>query len=217
MKQHRRASVASLLTGAIIGASLLMASPAQANATATATCRANSTTNLTLFVGQTLTIETSDQCRRIEGSDGGLGGTGTLTYIASNGETTTYPIGTGGTPGLKVPSTVIYTGTVVGGAQVNIRAAGSVIQAWVVTVTEAPAPEPTTSISGGAPAPVLQQFGRPDVGSCDDVAPGTLDWSGVTSGGWSESWAQWVNNGNGGAVCTRTLTYHAGQFTPTPN
>jgi hypothetical protein len=33
----------------------------------------------------------------------------------------------------------------------------------------------------------------------------------VSSGGWGESWAQWMNAGQGGAVCTRTLFYSAAQ------
>ena len=57
------------------------------------------------------------------------------------------------------------------------------------------------------PAPVQQQFGKPAAGTCDAAAPATLNWSSVASGGWSESWAQWMNGGNGGAVCARTLAY----------
>ena len=78
------------------------------------------------------------------------------------------------------------------------------------------ASSPSTSGGGGsssdpasssAPAPIFQQFGKPASGTCDAAAPATLNWSGVASGGWSESWAQWMNGGNGGAVCTRTLGY----------
>jgi hypothetical protein len=57
------------------------------------------------------------------------------------------------------------------------------------------------------PAPVVQQFGTPTSGTCADAAPVTLNWGGASSGGWSESWAQWMNGGAGGAVCTRTLQY----------
>ena len=39
---------------------------------------------------------------------------------------------------------------------------------------------------------------------------------GYPIGGWSKSWSQWINNGTGGPVCTRTVeeipngpgTYH---------
>lgn len=57
------------------------------------------------------------------------------------------------------------------------------------------------------PDPVIQQFGSPVESSCDSVAPEKLNWSGVSGGGWSRSWAHWMNDGMGGAVCTRTLSY----------
>ncbi len=57
------------------------------------------------------------------------------------------------------------------------------------------------------PAPVFQEFGKPATGTCADAAPSTLNWAGVTSGGWGTSWSQWMNAGTGGAVCTRTLVY----------
>jgi hypothetical protein len=58
-----------------------------------------------------------------------------------------------------------------------------------------------------APPAHVQQFGKPAQGTCDAAQPSGLNWSGVASGGWSESWAEWVNNGRGGPVCTRTLIY----------
>lgn len=60
--------------------------------------------------------------------------------------------------------------------------------------------------SSGLP-PVIQQFGKPASGTCDAAAPASLNWAGVASGGWGESWAQWMNGGNGGAVCSRMLVY----------
>lgn len=73
----------------------------------------------------------------------------------------------------------------------------------------------SSSSSTTPPAPVLQQFAKPASGTCDDSAPLTLNWAGVASGGWGESWAQWVNGGAGGAVCTRSLSYNqsAGAWT----
>ena len=68
-----------------------------------------------------------------------------------------------------------------------------------------------SSDPGSLPAPIIQQFGKPGSGSCDAAQPAGLNWAGVMSGGWGESWAQWMNNGNGGAVCTRTLVYSAAQ------
>jgi hypothetical protein len=83
---------------------------------------------------------------------------------------------------------------------------------WGVTYTGSGgggSSESTTSLS--TPSPIFQQFGKPTTGACDAAAPATLNWSGVASGGWGESWAQWMNNGRGGAVCTRTLVYSTNQ------
>lgn len=68
-----------------------------------------------------------------------------------------------------------------------------------------------STASSSTPSPIFQQFGKSSSGGCDAAAPATLNWSGVASGGWGESWAQWMNNGNGGAVCTRTLVYSTAQ------
>ena len=64
-----------------------------------------------------------------------------------------------------------------------------------------------SSSASSAPAPVMQQFGKPASGTCDAAAPTTLNWAGVSSGGWGESWSEWMHGGLGGAVCTRTLVY----------
>jgi len=34
-----------------------------------------------------------------------------------------------------------------------------------------------------------------------------MNWSGIGTDGWGISWAQWMNEGVGGAVCTRTVMY----------
>lgn len=66
-----------------------------------------------------------------------------------------------------------------------------------------------SSSTSSAPSPIVQQFGKPASWSCADAAPASLNWGGAESGGWSESWAEWMNGGLGGAVCTRTLTYRS--------
>jgi len=65
----------------------------------------------------------------------------------------------------------------------------------------------STSASGSAPASEIQQFGLPASGNCEDGATEAMNWSGIPSGGWGISWAQWMNDGAGGAVCTRTVMY----------
>ena len=70
-------------------------------------------------------------------------------------------------------------------------------------------PSSTASLHG--PTPIIQQYGKQASGSCDAIAPESLNWSGVASGGWSESWALWMNGGTGGGVCTRMLVYDLSQ------
>lgn len=71
----------------------------------------------------------------------------------------------------------------------------------------APRPSDGGAVESSAPAPLVQQFGRPTSGTCNAAAPKDLDWAGVASGGWGESWAWWMNGGKGGAVCNRVLAY----------
>ena len=61
-----------------------------------------------------------------------------------------------------------------------------------------------------APADVMQQVGVPADGKCSSIVDATLNWAGVSSGGWGTSWAQWMNGGKGGAVCNRALFYDLG-------
>jgi hypothetical protein len=83
-----------------------------------------------------------------------------------------------------------------------------------------PCQAPTISIqwggSGGdtppsatdAPADVMQQVGAPADDKCASITDTSLNWAGVTSGGWGLSWAQWLNDGKGGTVCSRSLSYN---------
>ena len=65
----------------------------------------------------------------------------------------------------------------------------------------------SSEASGSAPAPEIQQFGLPASGNCEDGVTDAMNWSGIGTDGWGISWAQWMNEGVGGAVCTRTVMY----------
>jgi hypothetical protein len=209
-----RVSTAGLLACAIAGLSLMAANPAHADVTVTETCNVDvdPDTELTLFVGEKLTVNMLGNCTRI-----GLGAssTGELSVTDVNG-TTVYTMGQFATLFPAVPAVVVYTATDVGTARVQVfkplDSTPSAGQIWRITVLNAPEPPPDVvpSTATQGPAPLIQQFGKPDVGSCEDVASPDLNWAGVASGGWSESWAQWMHDGNGGAVCTRTLEFHRG-------
>lgn len=58
-----------------------------------------------------------------------------------------------------------------------------------------------------SPADILQQTSVPASGSCGDVRDAGFRYGTSVNGGWSLSWANWINPGAGAAVCTRTLTY----------
>lgn len=64
----------------------------------------------------------------------------------------------------------------------------------------------STSSTVDSPQPVLQQVEVP-AGGCDAISDPELNIGGAGSGGWGQSWAQWVNSGEGGVVCSRTLVY----------
>jgi len=64
----------------------------------------------------------------------------------------------------------------------------------------------SSATTGPGPENVIQQIGQPATG-CDAVDRDDLNWADTSSGGWTQSWAQWVNEGQGGSVCTRTLVY----------
>lgn len=85
-------------------------------------------------------------------------------------------------------------------------------QSASIAVTIVPGGGGSTDGSAMGPAPLLQQFGLPVSGTCDDASPADLNWNAVSSGGWGVSWAHWINEGVGGAVCTRTLAYRNGSW-----
>ena len=106
---------------------------------------------------------------------------------------------------------VVDPGNYVGGEAIQGGPTG-----WVTYGSPGPDLLFTTFVDAGdeatvSPPPVLQQFGKPASGTCDAAQPAGLDWAGVPSGGWANSWSQWVNGGNGGFVCTRTLVYSSTQ------
>jgi hypothetical protein len=116
------------------------------------------------------------------------------------------PAGTGQvylviTPRVSVTSTVTSTSNNFLWSQL-----GNSYQAFRVRVIVAQSDSQRGQASLGN-APVVQQVGMPVTGTCSDASTSTLNWSGVSSGGWNESWSQWMNDGKGGAVCSRTLVY----------
>ena len=121
-----------------------------------------------------------------------------------------------------IPGTGVVTGTiantvtgefqVVGTGELVIAAGSGCIRTVLTWTIGGGGGGSSSSSNSTGPAPATQQFGLPASGTCEDVAPADLNWSGVPSGGWGVSWAQWMNGGNGGTVCTRELVYRAGSW-----
>ena len=103
------------------------------------------------------------------------------------------PVCNGGVGDCTISNNSLYT------FRVNALGTANLVGATTQTLT-------ITSPSEGSAA-IIQQFGKPASGTCEDAAPTSLNWAGVPSGGWGNSWAQWMNAGNGGPVCTRMLVY----------
>lgn len=216
--------------GIIVGSALvglLAWSPSAhaASQSATPNCITSAeTTNVSLDIGDTFTININvfGVCKFFTRVNGGLGNTGTVTFGPNGTETTVTSTSPAPDPkGWEVSSgdEIIFTATSAGGLQINV---------WDITGATGPLSSQKTyrlSVSAGGggsssssaalsvpvPAPIVQQFAKPAAGTCADAAPTSLNWSGVASGGWGESWAQWPNGGRGGAVCTRTLVYSPSQ------
>jgi hypothetical protein len=182
---------ASVLICALIAATpIALASPAAA-ANVTVTCSGSgpvtaSPSSFSAAIGDVITVSNTSGSSIIVGT---TTATGSGTTIANNASDT-FTV-TSGSGGQLVFNPLAGSCTM---GSVNFTAGGS-----------------NGTSSGNSPHPAIQQFGKPATGTCDATAPESLDWSGVASGGWGESWAQWMNGGNGGAVCTRTLVYSTAQ------
>lgn len=60
-------------------------------------------------------------------------------------------------------------------------------------------------VAAPPPHDYFQQVGVPASGDCAKVSPTVGHWPGFPIGGWSKSWAAWINDGRGGPVCTREV------------
>lgn len=205
----RTVSTALFTPVLIAGISLTLDTPAQA-ATFSTDCTAPTTQWFTLALGETLTITTTNtgNCHWL---DSGTGNAGSMTYGTPTGAENILPPDTWTeiTPG----DTVIYsaagmacgTTTAVGGYEgdgIYLTPDPTVDLTFITIGVVASGPPCAT------PPDVLQQVGAPADGSCATISAPDLNIGGAGSGGWGRSWAQWAHDGQGGEVCTRTLTYN---------
>ena len=139
--------------------------------------------------------------------------------VANPGDTFTVHVGTGITATFKIESQSVSVGanqsasmtapSAVGSYDLEIDVRGGFfdlqIEKLPVTVTNAPVAP--AHADGSTPQPIvgLQQVGVPASGDCADVPASVGHDQGFPIGGWSKTWANWINNGTGGPVCTRTV------------
>lgn len=92
--------------------------------------------------------------------------------------------------------------TIVGSGTFNIRRNSD--QPFTITVV---ASAPVVS-AAETPSDLFQSIAHTGSASaCASVSRPDLDWSGVDSGNWTQSWAMWPNGGTGGPVCNRVLWF----------
>lgn len=74
-------------------------------------------------------------------------------------------------------------------------------------VSVVPTLAPSAPTEPGHSISYHQALRTPVQGNCDDVADADFAWGTGLTGGWKPSWQQWVNDGQGGPVCQRTIAY----------
>jgi hypothetical protein len=97
------------------------------------------------------------------------------------------------------------TFTIVGPGTFTVN--GSFTTLTITVVANAPVASAGTSAT---PSDLLQSIELGSASSCASVSRPDLDWSGVSSGNWTQSWAMWPNAGKGGPVCNRVLWFNSG-------
>ena len=176
--------------------------------------------NLTLWVRpfaseDTNTTPISGYLYEDEGLSNGCNDSNNCNVI-SNGTPVTLYVNPDPGGGGQEPLDVFRVGFRMESPQVYV-AFGGLYTAFTVTYGAAPTPDPGGGGDDGSgsaavvsgPGPHIQQFPVPATGTCDEAQPEGLNWGGVSSGGWNESWSWWMHEGEGGHVCTRTLAFNA--------
>lgn len=212
-----RGRIPLMLSTLLIGGFVLVGHAGVAQAasqTVTTDCYSDATIPISLEVGETLTINTAltggcAEVQTLAGTGVTPRGVGEVKY-GPTGTENTLPYNAGPVP-FPFGTRIIYTATAEGSIRIQMEddyPFSTDMTNFDITVIAASNDGGTDSISApvAGPSDLLQQVGKP-AGGCQSITAPELNWAGVPNGGWHESWAQWVNGGEGGTVCTRTLAY----------
>jgi hypothetical protein len=125
---------------------------------------------------------------------------GTATTATFELESQSVSVGPNQSASMTAPSAV-------GSYDFAIFVNGSFADSVVIQLTVTNDPVAPAHADGSTPQPIvgLQQVGVPASGDCADVPVTVGHDQGFPIGGWSKTWANWINNGTGGPVCTRTV------------
>jgi len=145
--------------------------------------------------------------------------TSTITVTGAVGDTFTAVEGAGGSGCTAQTFAITGAAGIVSPSTGNVGSSGSpttftiggagtftvvaLIDSLTIVVVLASSASTTSS---GLPD-VFQGFPVGSTSSCASVTRPDLDWGGVASGNWTQSWAMWPNGGTGGPVCNRVLWY----------
>ena len=143
-------------------------------------------------------------------------GTWDLGYNDNRAFNISPPTGNNPNNGLRITVASGASGTVVVEFYSAQNSASSLKETYTITIGggggggggDTPSGDSGSTDALSGLGPHIQEFAMPETGTCDEAQSEGLNWGGVASGGWGESWAQWMNDGAGGDVCTRTLAYN---------
>jgi len=117
--------------------------------------------------------------------------------------------------GMNNPN-VTGTGTVVVSVPAGLLTAPSILGTTVFQTVTYSTFDFNAVVAEAAPVEVgprqvppshIQSVGMPHSDTCESVEDHELGWGTGLTGGWKRSWGAWLNDGNGGVACTRTLAY----------
>ena len=111
--------------------------------------------------------------------------------------------GTGG----SLTDQYLYNAT--SGSTTSFSSMNAGARSFLIARSFDPTADPSASNADQSPPVVLQQTGVLPGQRCEDLVAPELNWAGVSSGGWGQSWAEWAVPITGGAVCVRELFYDA--------
>ena len=197
----RPALVGGLTLVGFFAASLPLSAPAQATPNVDASSLGAFAISPTQVTGTTFSVTNSTDPGLTLRVYGAVAGTVSEVLFSTACDTATDCT----FPANSRPFTLTFAITPSAAAQLVYISNGTTTR--TLTVLPVSSDDSGTNQSSNGPGSPLQQVPLPVDGLCEDIDRPELNWSGVASDGWGPSWSRWMNDGEGGPVCTRTLRF----------